>query len=293
MKTNNKCACVILNYNDSVTTIDLIHRIHDYKNINKIIVVDNNSTDDSYSLLSKYTDQKLVLIKASENKGYGAGNNLGIKYVVDNFDSSYVLISNPDVYFSDDLVLKFINTFSIDSNIAVVSALQKDINGDLIRDIAWKTPTIRDYLFMDTKLFKKRIDMESHYSNSYLYSNNKAEVDCIPGALLMIDTQKFKEIGGYDENMFLYCEETLLSLKIKKMNLKTILITDDSYQHMHSVSINKSIKSKLKQYQMIVNNRFYLLKNYMNANMFQLAVGKIIYSLIIGKRKMKSYLKEF
>lgn len=53
--------CVVLNYNDSKTTIDLINRIGKMNSIDVIVIVDNNSTDDSFSVLKQYASEKFML----------------------------------------------------------------------------------------------------------------------------------------------------------------------------------------------------------------------------------------
>ena len=68
-----KCVCVVLNYNDAKTVQEFIKRVENYKNISNLIIVDNNSTDDSYRILHNlYKDNsKISVIKVDENKGYG------------------------------------------------------------------------------------------------------------------------------------------------------------------------------------------------------------------------------
>ena len=74
----SKIGMVILNYNDYETTSNYIDMIKNYKSINYIVVVDNNSTDGSYEKLSKINSNKIKVIKTDKNKGYAYGNNFGI-----------------------------------------------------------------------------------------------------------------------------------------------------------------------------------------------------------------------
>ncbi len=67
---------VILNYNDSETTVKLLDMIKEYKILESIVVVDNNSTDNSYEVLKKFENNKIKVIKSKINKGYGYGNNI-------------------------------------------------------------------------------------------------------------------------------------------------------------------------------------------------------------------------
>ena len=79
-----KTGIVILNYNDSNTTAEIINRIKNYNVLDLIVVVDNKSTDDSYTLLKEYENEKIKVIQADSNNGYGAGNNIGARYLVEN-----------------------------------------------------------------------------------------------------------------------------------------------------------------------------------------------------------------
>ena len=56
--------CVVLNFNDSKTTIELLNRMKNMKSIDVIVVVDNCSTDDSFSVLKQYTSKKIQVIQS-------------------------------------------------------------------------------------------------------------------------------------------------------------------------------------------------------------------------------------
>ena len=71
---------IIVNYNDYKTTYNLIQNIEDYEVIDEIVIVDNDSKDDSYERLLKLKNNKITILKNCLNKGYGSGINLGSKY---------------------------------------------------------------------------------------------------------------------------------------------------------------------------------------------------------------------
>lgn len=70
------------------------------------MVVDNFSTDNSVQLLSDIISEKVEVIVSNKNGGYGAGNNYGIKYLIDKYNSDYILLSNPDVIVEDETINK-------------------------------------------------------------------------------------------------------------------------------------------------------------------------------------------
>ena len=279
-----KCSCVILNFNDAETTCSLVSAIRGYKSLNKIIVVDNCSTDDSFEILKKLENDKVVLLNSPKNGGYGFGNNYGLKYAYQQLGEDYALIANPDVYFDEEVVEALLREIQADEHYGAATCIQLDRNGNQIKDIAWKVPTIADYMFMDVRRLSRFHN--TRYSNKH-FLNTKCDVECIPGAFLLVDLNKFFEVGGYDERMFLYGEETTLGFKLRERGYKTLLLNKYTYQHFHGVSINKSISSTIKQYEMIVKSRLFFVKEYLKASPLQYYLCQKVYLHIIERRKRK------
>lgn len=279
-------ACIILNYNDAENTISLINEIQGYSSLRHIIIVDNCSTDDSYERLVKFESDKIHIQKTNKNGGYGAGNNYGVKCAL-KYGCDYVLIANPDVHFSNDLVYAFSNFLDENSEYGVVSGIQLDKNGTEIMRTAWRIPTKWRYIF-STGSVLRRYGENYYYTRDELHISNIVSVDCVAGSLLMVSVPKFLNCGGYDEEMFLYCEETTLGSKMKAMSYKTAVISDVSYRHIHGVTIQKSISSNLKKKQILLQSHHLLLKKYLDANLFELlidwSVGKVVLLEEIIKR---------
>ncbi len=292
---NDKCSCVIVNYNDAKTTIDLVKRIAHYQNIHKIIVVDNKSTDDSLLSIRNSIEGDVILLEQEWNGGYGAGNNAGLRYVRDVLKDRYALIANPDVIFSDDSLGKMIDAFKSDENICVASLVQHYINGEPSRIRAWRIPEKRELMFLTTRYVRDRIKKDLYYSDEYINSEKIVPVDCVPGAMLMVDTNQFFASGGYDERLFLYCEETLLGIKLKEKHMKTVLLTDEHYIHAHRTNDHEDINRKLKPFRMISKSRLFLLRYYYGADFFELILAKLLYKLTTLESRfilLKKALKE-
>ena len=75
---------VIVNYNDAKTTKRLLDNVKDYQILDKIVVVDNNSTDNSLKELKKYNKKKIEIIENKRNLGYATALNIGAKKVINN-----------------------------------------------------------------------------------------------------------------------------------------------------------------------------------------------------------------
>lgn len=292
----DKCACVILNYNDASTTIDLVKRIKDYSNIGDIIIVDNNSSDNSLKKLQALIDEHIHILALQNNGGYGSGNNKGIEYANHKLNYRYVLISNPDVYFSSQVVDMILEVFKNFSNYALLSPVQVDNDNQIIQDFAWKLPSINQFIFL-SELFLGKTFQGYHYSANATEMERIEPVDCVPGAFLGLDCQKFHGFY-YDEDFFLYCEEMVIASMIKKNGYQTGLLSKERYQHAHSVSINKSIVSVKKQRRILTQSRMLFLKKYLNASRVKLLLGLIMFKIsdveaIINEKYKKNNLGVF
>lgn len=276
---DNKCGCVILNYNDYETTIKLINHISSYSVIKEIIIVDNCSTDHSFEELKKKENEKIRVVKTDRNGGYGYGNNYGIKAAIERFNEKYILLCNPDVFIEESTIKHLLDVFKKNDSTAIVSAMQKDIHGRLIQDLAWPIPTAFEYAIMGTRLSHK---ICKRYDAS-VFEQSYPEVDCVPGACLMIDAERFLDVGGFDEAMFLYCEETAIGVKMRKACFKTVLATSEYYIHEHSVSISKSIQSLKKQKELIFKSRLYVMEKYLDASKLELLIARMIQKRLLSK----------
>ena len=132
-----KIGFVIVNYNDAKTTIRLLNQLKEFKNIDSIVVVDNNSTDDSFVQLKEQENGNITIIKNSENKGYASGMNTGAKYLIEKIGKCNIIFSNSDIIIKN---AKDLNTLSSDINneVAVASPVIEE-HGTLNR--GWKKTT--------------------------------------------------------------------------------------------------------------------------------------------------------
>lgn len=258
-----KTGIVILNYNDSKTTIDLLNRIKNYDMLDEIVVVDNNSTDNSIEKLKKYENNNIKLIVNKENKGYGAGNNIGCKYLAQK-NVDYIIISNPDVVFTNEDIQKLCDSFN--SDIAIVAPVV-DEHGILNR--GWKFETtfvdsLSNYNYVGRWFKKRRL-----YKNEY-YNKKLSKVDVVSGCFFMARKDIFEKIGFFDENTFLYYEENIIAKKIKNEGKCIYINNDVKIIHKHSVSVDKSLK-KIKKFKILAKSQRYYHKNYNNASLIGMA----------------------
>lgn len=256
MKKRATIGIVILNYNDYKTTIQLVDSIIEYEYIDKIVVVDNCSQDNSYQYLMQLSSAKVDVIKTEKNGGYSYGNNFGAYWLIDNYHIEILFIANPDVRFSKNYIIKISDTLS-KNRFQLVTGIATDMYGCSEKKKS-RLNTYYDDLLDCTVLVKRLFPdlRENLYENSGL-------VPCtfVHGSLFGIRADVFKKIEGFDEGVFLYGEERILSTKISRCGYKMAIDTDIKFLHMHSVSINKSL-DYCRQLKCLYLSRLYYYDKY-------------------------------
>jgi len=258
-----KVCFLIINYNDSKTTETLINNIKDYKVLDKILVVDNNSTDNSYSYLKKLENKKIEIIKNKENKGYSSGINYGSKYLIDLYKEAYIIVSNADIVIDkEEDIVKLISSF--DNNTGIVAPAIKE-HTSLNR--GWKIPSpLKDSILNIVFIHKFLRPLLLFYKEDYLKGN--VSVEAVSGCFFIVNSNYLKEVDYFDENVFLYYEENIIAKKLKKINKKIVLNNDVEVFHNHSVTIDKNLK-KIKKYKELKKSQLYFQKTYNKANILE------------------------
>lgn len=280
-----KINCVILNYNDADTVLGLVEEIRGYQALDQIVIVDNASTDDSWERLTRLLEHdseetqeicveedektqqmcagKIQLLRAGKNGGYGAGNNLGVRYAVKKNNADYVLIANPDVKFTESCVKALAGTLKCHPELAAVAALMEDSSfGDTKN--GWKLHGFWGELFSMGPVCRRVLKPWLNYPKQYFQGKKAVYVDAVHGSMLMVDGKKFLEAGGYDEGIFLYQEEAVLAKRFQRFGYRTALLLTQTYRHEHSVSISKSFKGQMDRQKLRNASVLYYLKTYLN-----------------------------
>ena len=271
METDMNISCIILNYNDPETTISLVNSIVNYEILDSIVIVDNCSTDDSVSRLQALAGGKVHVISTEKNGGYGYGNNHGIRYAHGILHASHVLIANPDVKVTEECIQAMKDSFLKISRLGVAAAVTRDGTGEVTLS-SWRLNGLLGDL-LDTGLITRRIFAPWLNDRPELKADSEKEryvyVDAVLGSLFMADMNALMKCGLYDEEVFLYYEEKILGFQLKKKGYGTILLLNQSYIHLHSVSINKNVKSILKKQAILHKSKLHYYKNYLGINRFQ------------------------
>lgn len=265
-----KNVMIIVNYNDFETTKGLLDNVKGYKCIDKIIVVDNNSRDNSLIKLESLNIKKLEVLESGENRGYSFALNIGAKRAIDLFGDCNIIISNSDIIIDSENDLKdLINTLS-DTRVIVAPNIIED--NSLSR--GWRIPTPMDDVKQNIIGYGlKYFDKKLRYDDLY-YSKRLTKVDTVSGCFFLIKSKHLEEIDFFDEGVFLYYEENIFGIKTKRLNKAIVINNDIDVVHDHAKTIDKNIK-RINKYKILKKSQYYFEKKYNNANFFELLLLKV------------------
>lgn len=250
---------IFVSYNTSKLTLNAIKSVFKYtKNINfEIIVVDNNSIDDSVKVI-KENYPETIIIENKKNIGFGQANNQGIEIAT----GKYCFLLNTDTYLVNNAAEFFFEFMEKKENelIAIVGGELVRANGDSC--VSWG-------YFPNFKLFIKgsiwRYFYKKEFYNSEILTpvikddRNPYEVDYVSGANFFVRSEILKIVGGFDKCFFLYFEETELTLRIKRKikGAKVMVLPQAKIVHLGQGSNLNSTKDKKFKLQYLKSKAHY------------------------------------
>ena len=180
----------------------------------EIIVVDNNSSDDSCQMMKEKFPQ-IKLIANKENTGFPKGNNIGVAQA----KGEYICILNPDTVVAEDTFVKILNTKNWQLNTGIIGCKLIDGTGKFLPESKRGIPTpwvAFTKIFGLYKIFPKWKAVNQYYAQ-HLTENQSGEVDILVGAFMVMKRNFYLELGGFDEDCFMYSDDIDLSyMALKK-----------------------------------------------------------------------------
>lgn len=253
-----KVSVIIINYNTLELTNECINSIFNYScNISfEVIVVDNHSVDGSLEFFSK--DSRIIYIYLDDNLGFGRANNIGYS----KSKGEYVFFLNSDTILKNDALSIFLNKFQmLPENIGCLGCILRDTNG-LNSHSYGRFPTVwgvfQQFIMNDT--FKIKCD-KSHYLDYKGVPEDYFEVDYVTGADLFVKRNTIEDFGLFDENFFMYYEETDLQRRYSQHGLKSIIINGPIIIHLEGGSSKKKTPN-LKRISLFYISGFIYLKKW-------------------------------
>ncbi len=184
----------------------------------EIIIVDNSNNDEFKKLIEgQYKNVKCVL--SPRNIGMGAGNNLGIK----NISNDYALILNPDVTLQTDTMDEILNAANQLESFGIIAPISDKS----------KYPN-----------YKLNLDKKQKFD-----ANNPFEVKSVDGFAMLLNLKRLKQINEFnffDENFFMYLENDDLCEQLNKNNENIYVVPKSKINHFGGEAVDPKFKKEIE-----------------------------------------------
>ncbi|MDC7994014.1 glycosyltransferase family 2 protein [Altibacter sp. HG106] len=224
-----KLSVVILNYNVRYFLEQCLRSVERaiYGLDAEIIVVDNNSSDDSCEMVQRVFPE-VVLLQNKENIGFSKANNQAVKVA----KGQYLCILNPDTAVAEDTFVRCLDAAEQTANIGIIGVQYMDGTGAFLPECKRNVPTPKSALM-------KLLGKNSSYYATQIAPDAVGNVTVLAGAFMFMKHSVFTEVGGFDPDYFMYGEDIDLSYRVVKAGYQNYYLGTTTLLHYKGESTQK------------------------------------------------------
>lgn len=245
----------------------------------RLVVVANGYDAAQAGRLAERIPDAVVL--PAENRGFAAGNNLGVRWLEENVHPTYILLTNNDIHFVSDHVVESL----VDTAIAhpEAGAVGPEIVGpDGNRQGPEPYMSLWDryvWMYLSTPFLSARKKRE-RFSLEYPAQANAGCHYKISGSCMLVDADAFRRAGMFDERTFLYGEENILSDRFSGIGRKMYFDPSVRVLHDHGTTIVRYHDDRKRALLQFDSMAMYY-RHYRGYSGLSLRLARILFSLIL------------
>lgn len=240
---------IIVTYNSEKEIVNCINSLLPQLNdINgRIIIIDNNSADNTISLINDIKSKSISIIRNKENFGFTKANNQGIKHA----KGDYILFLNPDTIVPNSAIRILLNEIKYNSDCGAIAPQLRYPDGKIQRSCR-RFPRRRDILYESTGLSNifNNSKILNYWKMGDFDHKSTSLVDQPAGAALLISKKIFDEIGLLDEQFPMFFSDVDLCKRIWDKGYNIQYTTNTYIIHKGGASVYR------KRLKMIVSSHF-------------------------------------
>jgi len=266
---------VLVNFRGADDTIECVRGLQALNwdsDLLEIVIVENGSGDDSLTRLKQLGDD-VTLVESSENLGFTGGCNLGVSKST----GEYVAFLNNDAKPHADWIKEAINTFATGSDIGAVASKVLDWDGVNID-------------FVDAAVTWYGMGYKPHAGEKDRGGwDDEKDVLFGTGAAMFIKAAIFEELGGFDDNFFMFYDDVDLGWRLNLLGYRFRFQPKSLAFHKHHASMNKFGNFR-EEYLLERNALYSLYKNLDDESLARVLPGALLLATrrAIGRGKLDS-----
>jgi GT2 family glycosyltransferase len=238
-----KVSFLIVNYNTKDLLADCINNlIGIYPNM-EIIVVDNDSRDGSAKMVQEKFNDSVKLLQ-QPNKGLAAGYNLGFPHIT----GDYIVYIGTDAYPKKEALTQLVDYMEENSQVGLCTPklVLRDGSIDMDAHRGFPTPWTSLVRFMGLHNVFPKSKFFGHYFLSYLDPSTRHEIDMCIAHFMLVRKSVVAEIGGWDEDFFLYGEDVDFCYRVKEHKYKIMYLGDIEVLHYKGAGVGRKTSRDIK-----------------------------------------------
>jgi len=202
---------------------------------NETIVVDHGSTDGTLELVrERFPDARVI---EQENKGLGGGSNAGMRVA----SGDWFLLLNSDAWATEGALERLVDFGTAHPDAAVVGPKLRYPDGRLQRSVRgfptlWRLAT--EYLFL-RKLAPRSRAFNAFYGDGFAHDTTY-EAEFLMGAVLLVRREAADTVGLFDEDFFMFSEETDWLYRFRQAGWKVLFTPDADFVHVGGATTKKT-----------------------------------------------------
>lgn len=260
-------ATIVVNYRVAELALEAIRSLLDQQDEANgyVYLIDNASPDNSLEVLRPAMAiepfaGRVRLIESSKNGGFGAGNNIAIRDALSQDQPpDYIYLLNPDAFLFPGALSGLLDFMESNKQAGIAASfLETD---DVVWSPGFRYPNVLDQFEQGLRLGVISRMLSNHLQRMPMPSE-PTEVDWVGGPSFIIRREVIESIGAFDEQFFLYFEETDLCLRARNAGFPSYIVPDSVVHHIEQASTKLNGSQKRRPRYWFDSRKYYFEKNH-------------------------------
>lgn len=268
-------AVIVINFGSPKLTIRFVNEeCVKIQEEHVVIVVDNASTDDTFSKL-KLALPDAVVLRCAENQGFARANNQGADYAIREYHPEFLLFTNNDIAFRDfNVVDVLITEMRKHPQVGIIGPQVIGLDGKRQSPNADKTFAQRFLWPTWGKLLYKQETLNRKTYRDYKINAQEGSCGWASGCFFVVSTESFDQVGGFDPATFLYGEEQILTARFSRIGKSVYFCPRVTVIHEQGATSKKyyaSLKIRLMEFKSVA----YYYRHYVGTPSWEIFLGRV------------------